>query len=44
MWRFFYCQSVAEKEVLNGSGFDQDLLLSQLPTQGLVTQGGVFDL
>jgi hypothetical protein len=44
MWRFFYWQAVALKEVLEGLGIDPDLLLSQLPTQGLVTHSGVFDL
>ena len=44
MWRFFYCQALAQKEVLEGLGSDRDLLLSQFPTQCLMTQGWVFDL
>ncbi len=44
MWRFFYCQTVTDKEVVNDLGINKYVLLSQPSRQRLVAQRRLFDL
>jgi hypothetical protein len=41
---FFYCQAVAQKQVLNGLGRNEKLLLAQPAAQFRMGQSRMFDL